>query len=678
MPIALLNLSAIAAKNGFQISSRQRFATDFAFQIKDAGDVNGDGLQDIVLSHPKPVGRQPAQSYVIFGQRSGWPRRFDLASLNGRNGFGIRGAVANRGAAAAVSGAGDVNGDGIDDLIVGDANSTGQGSGQRAYVIYGQRFFAPKLDLSTLTGTNGFVVTGFGAEGSQVSRAGDVNGDGIDDLMISVPEANPNPDAGEATAGAGQIYVIFGRANSASSNLDITSLDGSNGFVINGLRSWELAGSPIHAARDVNGDGLDDLLIGAFGRGRQADETAEAYILYGRRNNFPSALNLSEINGENGFVIQPIQANYGSGDISDAGDVNGDGIADVVIGAPYVDTNRGRLAGFRAGRSYVLYGNQSLAPTIDPSGSSSFIIDGSTGYNLLGSAVSRAGDINNDGIDDLLVAALGGFPNANGSGQVYVIFGQRNRLTAVLAVEQLDGTNGFVINSGSKTDRIGQVVRGIGDVNGDDIDDLILSGTRSLNAQGNRYAFQHRVIFGGAIYGGPLADRLHTNSAKSRIYGFAGDDVLTGGAKADVLIGGAGADLIVGGAGQDILLGEAGRDRLRGGSGRDGFVFDLGRPFSSQAIGVDRILDFTLGEDRIGLSQATFSVLASERMRLPRFQFANVDESPAASSALIVYERSSGRLFYNTNGPEAGFGKGGAFAQLQRNLALSSGNFFVV
>ena len=136
---------------------------------------------------------------------------------------------------------------------------------------------SPRLD-----GTNGFRLDGldsYDQSGGSVSSAGDVNGDGFDDLIVGAASADPN-----GVIGAGESYFIFGGAVAPGANgvLNLSALDGMNGFRIDGIDRLDLSGRSVSSAGDVNGDGFDDLIIGALGADPNGNSSAgESYVIYG-------------------------------------------------------------------------------------------------------------------------------------------------------------------------------------------------------------------------------------------------------------------------------------------------------------------------------------------------------------------------------------------------------------
>ena len=436
---ASIDLTTLDGTDGFVINGGQTGSA--------AGDVNGDGIDDIITSRA-----------VVFGTAQGFSPSLDLTSLDGTNGFLHSGGV--------VSGAGDINGDGFDDLIIGAAGAdpNGNTNAGQSYVVYGtDTGFSPSFDFSTLDGTNGFTIDGldsYDRSGNSVSQAGDINGDGIDDMIIGAVGAGTYGNYGDRSF-AGESYVIFGQNSGFSSSFNLSTLDGANGFLIGGAANYSNSGTSVNDAGDVNGDGFDDLIIGAPGGGGAG--VGESYVVFGHNNGFSSSLDMSTLNGTNGFRLRGADENGYSGvSVSGAGDINGDGIDDLIIGQ---DTPSGDKA-------YVVFGQDDAFSAIFDMGT----IDGTNGFvvegfyaPIVGLSVSDAGDVNGDGFDDLIVG--GSYSGYLGDGGGYVVFGSSNGFQPSIDISTLDGFNGFALNAES---RILTSVSAAGDVNGDGIDDLIL------------------------------------------------------------------------------------------------------------------------------------------------------------------------------------------------------------
>ena len=194
-----------------------------------------------------------------------------------------------------------------------------------------------------------------------MSNAGDVNGDGIDDLLIGATGAAPN---GESDTG--ESYVVFGRNSGFPAAFELRSLlpaaggDGTAGFVLKGVDGVDRSGLSVSNAGDINGDGIDDLIIGAVhADSYNESDTGESYVVFGRNTGFPAAIELRSLfpaaggDGTVGFVLKGVdEFDRSGGSVSNAGDVNGDGIDDLIIGVEQADPN----GADGAGESYVIFG----------------------------------------------------------------------------------------------------------------------------------------------------------------------------------------------------------------------------------------------------------------------------------------------------------------------------------
>jgi hypothetical protein len=225
-----------------------------------------------------------------------YPPSIALSGLNGTNGFTLTGEGVANFVGRSVSSAGDVNGDGYDDLLVG-SNQFSQAIGETpgiAYVVYGK---ASQQDavvgLNGLSATAGFQVSAAaGAFAESVASAGDVNGDGFDDIVIGRTAVNGD---------AGASYVVFGKKNGFGFDVNVSSLNGRNGFRIDGASADDASGSSVSSAGDINGDGFSDLIIGAINAG--AGKSGASYVVFGKKTGFTSSVSLANLDGKTGFKL---------------------------------------------------------------------------------------------------------------------------------------------------------------------------------------------------------------------------------------------------------------------------------------------------------------------------------------------------------------------------------------
>ena len=345
----------------------------FGSSVSSAGDVNGDGHEDFLVGAETngAGGADAGRAYLFYGGPGG-DTQADLV-LTGEAAFDRFG--------ASVAGAGDLNGDGFDDIIVGAYGSDAGGDAAgRAYVYLGGASVDSAAD---------FVLTGEAASdnfGVSVAVAGDVNGDGFSDVLVG---AHGN-DAGGTDAG--RAYVYFGGPGA----------DAVADLILTGEAAFDRLGRSVAAAGDIDGDGYDDIIVGANLNDAGGDNAGRAYIYLGG----PGADSIADIV----LTGEAAGDNFGLA-VSGAGDVDGDGYDDVIVGG-YASA----VGGTNAGRAYVYRGG----PGAD--GIADLVFTGEAG-ELLGVSVAGAGDVGGDGYDDLVVGAWGSDAGGPGSGRVYVYYG---------------------------------------------------------------------------------------------------------------------------------------------------------------------------------------------------------------------------------------------------------------
>lgn len=417
--------------------------------VASLGDVNGDGLPDfaVAAANNDEASVNAGQVYVFFGKPEGWDPLVNLAQADAS----FLGERDRAMAGGAIAGAGDVNGDHIDDILIGAPTDgeAGDKAGQ-VYLIFGKQS-GWAMDTSLSQADASFLGENPGDKaGFAVSGVGDTNGDGLDDLLI---DASQNSDSGYQ---AGQVYLVLGKESGWATDTSLSQADAS--FLSAQVRGRMEA----VAGGDVNGDGLADLLIGAWRLNTIAANCGEVFVILGKESGW--AMRTPLVDSDASFTGE-LLGNWAGYSVASAGDVNGDGLADILIGAPG-DDDHGR----QAGEAYLVLGKTSgwAMGTSLSQADASFRPEWT--YNRIGTTVSGAGDVNQDGLDDFIINAVIDDQGGMGAGRVYLILGQTSGWAQ--NTELVDAPVTFWGEEGG--DHAGTSLASLGDVNSDGFADILI------------------------------------------------------------------------------------------------------------------------------------------------------------------------------------------------------------
>ena len=482
------------ASNADVILAGENNGDFFGISVASAGDVNGDGYPDVI------VGAKSASS-------NGRAYIFEMSyQMNNTADKIVTGEAASDLFGYSVASAGDVNGDGYADIIVGAYGyTTGNANRGRAYLFWG----GPMANI--LAGSAPVILAGQDSDdqfGRSVASAGDVNGDGYADIIVGA--------FGYATGGnTGRAYVFYGGSGLVSKNASAADV------ILAGEASGDFFGRSVASAGDANGDGYADIIVGAYGYTTGNANRGRAYVFYGG----------SGLVSENASAADVILAGEASGDyfgysVASAGDVSGDGYPDVIVGAyVYTTGNANR------GRAYVFYGGSGLVS--ENASSADVILAGELNGDYFGYSVASAGDVSGDGYADVIVGAAG-YSAGENRGRAYVFYGGSDLVSENASAADV------ILAGEASGDYFGTSVASAGDVSGDGYPDVIVGAYGYTTGNANRG--RAYIFYGGSgliSENASSADVILAGEANSDYFGTsvasAGD--VSGDGYADVIVG---------------------------------------------------------------------------------------------------------------------------------------------
>lgn len=417
--------------------------------IAGAGDVNGDGYQDMLVAAPG-ASSQSGKVYLIFGRSAGLKAMTNLKDAD----VAFIGEKSGDQAGMGIGSAGDFNRDGLADILIGAPFNGAKGYGTgKVYIVYGRKSgWSSQMKLAdadvSFVGEASMALAGFAGAG-----VGDVNKDGYPDLAIGSHGMNTS---------AGKVYLVLGGSPSKFvKNMELSSFPSYKGEASNNYAGYSIA-----AAGDVNGDSIADYLIGAYGNSQKASKAGKVYLMLGRTGSYSANMPLSQITS---YYLGQSAKDYAGFSVAGVGDLNKDKRSDFVIGAPGRDE-----AGDASGMFAVVYGRQGTFSAYDLGQVNARLIGQHTGDNV-GAEAAGLGDIDGDGYADMLLSAHYSDLGGQDAGAAYLVRGGAVALSGTTSL----GMSSTIFVGEADLDQAGWGVAGVGDVDGDKYADILVSAQGS-------------------------------------------------------------------------------------------------------------------------------------------------------------------------------------------------------
>jgi hypothetical protein len=392
-------------------SSSERAGT----QVGGLGDLNTDGYDDVFITAPETNYSTLTDAGVVYVRLGA--SAITSSSLSSGATLTLRGEATGDRFGSAAANIGDLTGDGLNELVVGARYDDDGGSDAGVVTVFsGAKLGRWTGNVSASKATVKIVgSTSNDHVGSSLGNAGDIDGDGVDDLLIGAP----GHDGGASGAGAVAVFLGGGALAGASGSL---SFDDAELLVLGAAANDQLGaaasdqlGSALSTAGDVDGDGLDDVLIGAPDVDLGGASAGAAYLLLASGAVLGGASATASVSDADVILVGEATGDEAGFSVGSAGDLDGDGQAELLVGAPYNSS-----AASYAGAVYVLYGDTltTASGAFDLGGADARVVGGS--YDNVGKSLLGGVDASGDGVPDLLV---GGDDDADDYGALWMFFG---------------------------------------------------------------------------------------------------------------------------------------------------------------------------------------------------------------------------------------------------------------